>query len=97
MGQYPTDTCVTIYPFTRQPDGEEIVIGHPHTATFLALPPDAIEMLDHLSQDKTIGETQQIYQQKYGELPEPRSIVPGACVVLKELLTFIHLGLGCGL
>ncbi|MBV9786850.1 MAG: hypothetical protein JOZ51_01660 [Chloroflexi bacterium] len=70
MGQYATDTCVAIYPFTRQPDGEEIVIGRTDTATFLALPPDAIEILDHLSQGKTVGEAQQIYQQKYGELPD---------------------------
>lgn len=70
MGQYATDTYVAIYPFTRQPEGEEIVIGRPDTATFLALPPDAVEILDHLKAGKTVGETQQIYQQKYGELPD---------------------------
>ncbi|HEX6288556.1 MAG TPA: hypothetical protein VFZ66_05155 [Herpetosiphonaceae bacterium] len=70
MGPYATDTRVAIYPFTRQPDGEEVVIGRTDTATFLALPPDAVEILDHLSAGKTIGETQALYHEKYGELPD---------------------------
>ncbi|MEH2292440.1 hypothetical protein [Nostoc sp.] len=37
---------------------------------FLVLPSDAVEILDYLALGKRIGETQLIYQEKYGELPD---------------------------
>ncbi|MBU7584438.1 MAG: site-2 protease family protein [Nostoc sp. TH1S01] len=67
---YTSDSLVAVYPFTRQVDGEEVIIGHTETDTFLVLPFDAVEILDYLALGKTIGETQLIYQQKYGELPD---------------------------
>ncbi|MEP0911676.1 hypothetical protein NDI45_12200 [Leptolyngbya sp. GB1-A1] len=80
MGQYTSNTNVAVYPFTRQPDDNEVVIGRADTSTFLVLPHDAIELLDDLSDGKTIGEAQLIYQQKYGELPD-----------LIELLEYLEL------
>lgn len=68
--RYTTDTVVEVYPFTRQADSEEIVIGRSDTVVFLALPPDAVEILDHLADGKTVGQTQAIYQAKYGEIPD---------------------------
>lgn len=70
IGRYATDTSVEVYPFTRQLDGEEVVIGRPDTVVFLALPPDAVEILDHLADGKTVGQTQSLYQTKYGEIPD---------------------------
>ncbi|MDF5713275.1 MAG: hypothetical protein PUP93_05160 [Rhizonema sp. NSF051] len=70
MGQYKSDSLVAVYPFSRQVEGEEVVIGHPETNSFLVLPFDALEILDYLALGKTVGETQLIYQEKYGELPD---------------------------
>lgn len=70
MGQYVNQTSVVVYPFTRQHEGEEVIIGHLSTATFLVLPPDAVEILDYLAHGKTVGETQALYREKYGEVPD---------------------------
>jgi putative peptide zinc metalloprotease protein len=67
---YTADSRVEVIPFTRQEDGEEIVIGYPETSVFIALPPDAVELLDYLAEGKTIGETQALYRVKYGETPD---------------------------
>ncbi len=70
MGRYTANTLVTVYLLTRQFDGEEIVIGRPDTGVFLALPSEAVELLDCLAEGKTVGESQLIYQKKYGEVPD---------------------------
>ncbi|MEG4005454.1 hypothetical protein QUA41_01865 [Microcoleus sp. Pol11C1] len=70
MTNYTTDTRVAVYPFTRQDEGKEFVIGCPDTAVFLVLPLDAVELLDYLAEGKTVGEAQSLYQQKYGEVPD---------------------------
>ena len=70
MDRYTLDTCVTVYPFTRHVDGEEIVIGRTDTMTFLALPAEAVEILDYLAQGKTIQQVQTLYQEQYGEVPD---------------------------
>jgi hypothetical protein len=67
---YTADTLVEVYPFTRQADGREVVIGRPDIVVYLALPPDAVELLDQLAAGKTVGEAQAYYQQTYGELPD---------------------------
>lgn len=79
MGTYTTNTRVAVSAFTRQADEEEVVIGHPETAVFLVLPPDAVELLDSLATGKTVGEVQAAYQAKYGEVPD-----------LEDLLTFLE-------
>lgn len=47
-----------------------MIIGLPETATFLVLPAEAIEILDWLSEGKSVGEAQALYQDRHGELPE---------------------------
>lgn len=79
MGNYTADILVTVYPFTRQPEGEEVVIGHSHTSVFLALPEGAVELLDYLADGKTVGEVQSLYEQKHGEVPD-----------MDDLLTFLE-------
>ncbi len=70
MGQYHADTLVAVYPFTRQIEGEEIVIGRSDTSTFLVLSFEAVELLDYLSEGNTIEQAQQLYQTKYNEIPD---------------------------
>jgi putative peptide zinc metalloprotease protein len=79
MGKYTAETKVVVSSFTRQADDEGVVIGHPETAVFLVLPPDAIELLDSLAMGKTINEVQFAYQEKYGEIPD-----------LEDLLTYLE-------
>jgi putative peptide zinc metalloprotease protein len=70
MAKYTSEILVAVYPFTRQIEGEEVVIGRTDIAVFLALPYDAVEILDNLSEGNTVGETQLLYQEKYGEVPD---------------------------
>ena len=77
---YTHEARVTVFPFTRQPEGEgEVVIGRAETGAFLSLPPDAVEILDILSTGETVGRAQEMYHKKYGETPE-----------MTEFLTFLE-------
>lgn len=67
---FTPEVKVAVYPFTRQAEGEEIVIGRPDIGVFLALPPEAVEILDLLRTGETVGRVQEIFQQKYGETPD---------------------------
>lgn len=67
---FTREARVQIFPFSRQPDGDLVVIGRPETGKFVALPPDAVEVLDHLAAGKTVGEAQDLYREKYGEVPD---------------------------
>ncbi|MGI2906869.1 hypothetical protein [Tolypothrix sp. VBCCA 56010] len=79
MGQYTGDMLVAVYPFTRQSEGEEVVIGRTDTAVFLVLPSDAVELLDYLADGKTVAQVQSLYQEKYDEVPD-----------IEELLDFLE-------
>jgi hypothetical protein len=67
---YTRETIVTVKPFTRQPEGEDVIIGNAESGVFLAVPPEAVELLDCLAQGKSVGEAQQFYHEKYGEIPD---------------------------
>src|SRR2546423_2520641 len=70
MPTYTRETLITVHPFTRQPDGEEVIIGRRETGVFLAIPPEAVEVLEHLAQGKSGGEAADLYQQRHGETPD---------------------------
>lgn len=72
---YTKETQVAVYPFSRQVEGEEIVIGRVDTGVFLALPPDAVEILDSLAQGKTVGEAQDLYLKNHGEVPDVEDLL----------------------
>lgn len=72
---YTQETLVAVYPFSRQAEGEEIVIGRVDTGVFLALPPDAVEILDSLAQGRTVGEAQDLYQKQHGEIPDVEDLL----------------------
>ncbi len=67
---YRKDSIVGIRPFTRQRDGEEVVIGRIVTGVFLALPPDAVDLLDQLAAGKTVGEVADLHRDATGETPD---------------------------
>lgn len=70
MGSYTSDTIVTVHPFSRQVENDEVLIGRVETGTFLALPADAVEILDQLAAGRTVGEAQELYRQQHGETPD---------------------------
>lgn len=67
---YTRDTVITVQPFTRQVEGDEVIIGRVETGVFLALPSEAVELLDELGQGKTVGQVSDFYLEKYGETPD---------------------------
>jgi hypothetical protein len=70
MTRYAADALVSVYPFTRQIDGEQIVIGRVDLSVFLALPREAVTMLDDLAAGMRVGEVQQRYAAVHGEVPD---------------------------
>lgn len=70
MSTYARDTIVIVEPFTSQPDGDEVIIGKAETGVFLAVPAEAIELLEHFSSGGTVGEAADNYQKKYGAVPD---------------------------
>jgi len=67
---YTRDTVVALQPFTRQQEGEDVIIGNPAKGVFLAVPPDVVEVLDQLAQGKSVGEVSDLYLQRTGETPD---------------------------
>jgi putative peptide zinc metalloprotease protein len=67
---YTRDSIVAVRPFTRQREGDEVVIGSPETGVFLAVPLEAVELLDLLALGKSLGEVSDLYFQDTGETPD---------------------------
>ncbi len=66
MTAYPREATVTVHSFSRQEEGEDVIIGRVDTGVFLAVSPDAVEVLEQLAQGKSVGEVADNYQQKHG-------------------------------
>jgi putative peptide zinc metalloprotease protein len=67
---YTRDAVLTVLPFTQQKEGDQVIIGRLETGVFLAVPPEAVEILTELSRGQSIGTVSDSYQQKYGEVPD---------------------------
>jgi hypothetical protein len=65
---YTQDTIVDVWPFTRQRDGDELIIGRPDTGAFLAVSPEAVELLDRLAQGWSVGEVAAQAQSEVSDL-----------------------------
>lgn len=78
---FSSDSRVDVYPFTRQSDGDEIVIGRSDLNAYVSLPPDAIEILDQLAAGMTLQEAEDAYRARHGETPD-------LVAFLQELATF---------
>jgi putative peptide zinc metalloprotease protein len=70
MSRYDLDTIVSVYPFVRQVDQGDWIIGRTDTAVFLVVPADALELLDHLASGMTVGEARNRYESQHGEVPD---------------------------
>jgi putative peptide zinc metalloprotease protein len=70
ISKYTNDTKIIFHDFTRQYEGEDVVIQSSLTGIPLVLPIDAIEILDDFSSGKTLDEVRKNYEQKYGEVPD---------------------------
>lgn len=58
---------VVLRPFVRQADGPETVIGRPGDGVFLAIPNQALQVLDWLAEGATIGEAGRRHRAACGE------------------------------
>lgn len=67
---YGKSDLIEVRAFTRQKEGDEIVIGIPVANAFLSLPPEAVEILDNLSLGKTVGEARSEFARAYGIEPD---------------------------
>jgi len=64
---FPRHVRVDVYPFSRQRDGEDLIIGRADLGSFAAVPAEAVEILDQLAEGRTVGEVQDLYETRYGE------------------------------
>jgi putative peptide zinc metalloprotease protein len=69
------DAVITVLPFTQQREGEDIIIGRVETGVFLAVPPEAVEILEELSRGQTVGAVTDSYHQKHGEVPDLEDLI----------------------
>jgi len=67
---YTRETVIAVRPFTRQREGEDVIIGCTETGGFLAVDPEAVELLEQLGQGSSVGEVSDRYQATYGEAPD---------------------------
>jgi hypothetical protein len=71
------DAQFRIPDLTRQMDGDDCVIGRPETGTFVAIPAEALTILDLLAAGKTVGEVEGTLRETYGEAPDLTSFLKG--------------------
>jgi putative peptide zinc metalloprotease protein len=76
---YALPDFVEVFPFTRQPEGDEVVIGRPDIGVFLALPAEAVEILDDLAAGRSVGAAQESFERAHHETPD-----------MADLLTFLE-------
>jgi len=77
MVRYPPDRHVVVAPHTRQPSAAGVLVGRPELATFVLLPAEALEVLDDLAAGLTVGQAQQSYHARHGEVPEMDEFLSG--------------------
>jgi putative peptide zinc metalloprotease protein len=58
---------VSVRRFTRQPDGEDVLIGNPENGTFLVVPREAVDVLDCLAAGQSLQQASEFYREKYGD------------------------------
>lgn len=86
MNRFCDDVRVEVVPFSRQPEGDDVVIGRKEAGIFLALPADAVEVLDDLAGGRTVGEARDLYLRRHGETPDLEDFLS-----LLDAKGFVHL------
>jgi putative peptide zinc metalloprotease protein len=66
---FAPDSRVRVHPFTVQQEGEEFVLGRSGGA-YIAVPGEAIEILETLHGGKTLSEAQELFFERHGERPD---------------------------
>ena len=67
---YRDDQRLVVYPFSRQPDGDEVIVGRAETGIFVAIPDRAVFLLDVLASGSVIATAVAQYQAEYNETPD---------------------------
>jgi hypothetical protein len=67
---FPDDTRIHVYPFERRVEGDDVVIANHTQSSFLAVPAEAVQLLDWLAAGRTVGEARANYQRTYGVVPD---------------------------
>jgi putative peptide zinc metalloprotease protein len=68
--RYGDETRVEVLTHTRQPAGDEVVIGRPEHGIFLAVPGPAVDLLIALAEGGTCGEARARYVARHGHDPD---------------------------
>jgi putative peptide zinc metalloprotease protein len=85
MSRYPSESRVQVEHFQRIAEGDEVIIGRPEVGAFVALPPEALELLDLLASGKRVREAEALYEAKHGEKPPTEELL-----VALEARGFVH-------
>jgi hypothetical protein len=75
ISTFPSTLHVTVLPFARRADGDEVIIANQSRTSFLSLPPDAVELLESLAAGLSVGETRAAYEQTYGVTPDVEDLL----------------------
>ncbi|WP_257452477.1 hypothetical protein [Archangium lipolyticum] len=85
MSRYSSESRVHVERFQRITEGDEVIIGRPEVGAFIALPPEALELLDLLASGKRVREAEVLYEEKHGEKPSTEELL-----VALEARGFVH-------
>jgi putative peptide zinc metalloprotease protein len=73
---FAPDSRVRVHPFTVLQEGEEFVLGQAGGA-YIAVPGEAIEILETLRGGKTLAEVQELFFERHGERPDLDEFLAG--------------------
>jgi putative peptide zinc metalloprotease protein len=73
---FAPESRVRVHPFTVQQEGEEFVLGRAGGA-YIAVPSEAIEILETLRAGKTLYEAQELFFARHGERPDLDEFLAG--------------------
>jgi putative peptide zinc metalloprotease protein len=82
------DSIITFHPLYK---GDEengfVLMGRKDIASYISLPVEALEVIDSLNSGKTVGETKEILEKKYGEEAEVEEFVE--YMIENEMVKFV--------
>jgi putative peptide zinc metalloprotease protein len=70
MSELSLDMRVQVPAFKHRQDGDDAIIGNVERDVFLAIPIQGLQILQSLAAGRTVGETVQEYESRYGETPD---------------------------
>lgn len=67
---YDAATRFRIRPLKRRRDGDEVILGDPKKGLYIAISAESEAVLDDLAAGRTVGETEELFQRRFGERPD---------------------------